>query len=105
MGRHVYYERMHVLLAVAGLARMTDPAAFDLSDPPSDRERRFGAVLGQAFHQGCELDDIALAAELTPEQVIAVGKRTIRRTTWLKRLEPSPGTRSQPTMDLNEPAS
>jgi hypothetical protein len=85
-GRHVYYERMHVLLAVAGLAKITNPAAFELTDRPSDAEKQFGAVLGQAFHQGCQLADVALAADLPPEQVVAIGKRTIRRTNWLKRL-------------------
>lgn len=52
---------MHALLAVAGIARITNPAAFPLDDAPSDAEQQFGAVLGQAFHQGCQLADVALA--------------------------------------------
>jgi hypothetical protein len=85
IGRHIYYERMHVLLAVAHTARITRPATFALDGQPSEAERQFGAVLGQAFHQGCQLADIALAAGLPPDQVVAIGKRTIRRTDWLKR--------------------
>jgi hypothetical protein len=85
-GRHMYYERMHVLFAVAGVAKDTNPTAFQLNDPPSDAEKQFGAVLGQAFHQGCQLADVAFAAELPPEQVVAIGKRTIRRTKWLEHL-------------------
>ena len=86
VGRHIYYERMHVLLALAGIARTTDPATFPADGPPSDAEQQFGAMLGQAFHQGCPLADVALAADLPPERVVAIGKRTIRRTGWLKRL-------------------
>jgi hypothetical protein len=85
-GRHIYYERMHALLAVAGITKITDVTAFDLDSAPSDAERQFGAVLGQAFHQGCQLPDVALAAGLAPDRVVAIGKRTIRRTNWLKRL-------------------
>jgi hypothetical protein len=59
---------------------------FRLDEPPSDAERRFGAVLGQAFHQGCSLADVAFAATLPADQIIAIGKRTIRRTKWLERL-------------------
>jgi len=66
-GRHIYYERMHVLLAVAGIARTTNPTTFQLGDPPSDAEKQLGAVLGQAFHQGCQLEDVALASQL-PER-------------------------------------
>jgi hypothetical protein len=86
VGRHIYYERMHVLLAVAGIARITQPTRFQLDNPPSDAERRLGAVLGQAFHQGCQLADIALAAGLSNDQVVAIGRRTIRRTGWLKHI-------------------
>jgi hypothetical protein len=75
-GRHIYYERMHALLAVAGCARAT----------VAPSEQRLGSAFGQAFHQGCNLEDVALAAALPPDQVIAIGKRTIRRTDWLKRL-------------------
>jgi hypothetical protein len=82
----IYYDRMYTLLTVAGSARITDPATFQLDSPPSDTEQRFGAVLGQAFHQGCQLADVALAAGLPPDQVVAIGKRTIRRTGWLKHI-------------------
>jgi hypothetical protein len=37
-------------------------------------------------HQGCSLADIALATRLPPDQVVAIGKRTIRRTKWLSRI-------------------
>jgi hypothetical protein len=43
-------------------------------------------AFGQAFHQGCQLADVALAAGLSNDQVVAIGKRTIRRTGWLKRI-------------------
>ncbi len=76
----IYYERMHVLLAVADVAQNANPAAFRLNEPPSAAEKHFGGVLGQALHQGCDLADIALAAQLPPEPVVAIGKRTIRRT-------------------------
>jgi hypothetical protein len=86
LGHRIYYERVHVLLAVAAIARLTDPAAIQPGSPPSDAEKRLGSVFGQAFHQGCPLADIALAAELPADQIVAIGKRTIRRTSWLKRL-------------------
>jgi hypothetical protein len=86
VGHHIYYERVHALLAVEGVARRTDPAALKVSGPPSDAEKRLGSVFGQAFHQGLSLADVALAAGLPAEQVVAIGKRTIRRTNWLKRL-------------------
>jgi hypothetical protein len=82
----IYYERKHVLLAVAAAARKTDPATFAADGPPSDAEQELGTVLGQAFHQGCPLADVALAAGLHPDHVVAIGKRTIRRTGWLKHL-------------------
>ena len=82
----IYYERLHALLAVAAIARHTDPATFGHEDPPTDAEKRFGSVLGQAFHEGCSLADVALAAGLPEAQVVAIGKRTIRRTNWLKQL-------------------
>jgi len=69
-GRHIYYERMHALLAVAGIAGQTAPP----------HEKRLGFAFGQAFHQGCTLNDVALAAGLTPDQVVEIGKRTIRRS-------------------------
>ena len=43
-------------------------------------QRRLGFCIGQAFHQGCSLPDVALATGLAADQVIAIGKRTIRRT-------------------------
>ena len=65
-GRQIYYERLHVLLALASVARMSDPSTFLRDEPPSDSEKRLGSVIGQAFHQGCNLADVALAAELPP---------------------------------------
>lgn len=85
-GRHIYYERLQVLLALASVARMTDPSTFPRDEPPSENEKQLGSVIGQAFHQGCNLADVALAAELAPDRVVEIGKRTIRRTGWLKRL-------------------
>jgi hypothetical protein len=86
LGHRIYYERVHVLLAVEVIARRTDLAAIQLGSPPSDAEKRLGSVFGEAFHQGCPLADVALAAELPADRVVAIGKRTIRRTNWLKRL-------------------
>jgi hypothetical protein len=86
LGHRIYYERVHALLAVEGIARLTDPAALQLDGPPSDAEKRLGSVFGQAFHQGLSLADVVLAAELPGDQIVAIGKRTIRRTNWLKRL-------------------
>ncbi len=83
----IYYERLHVLLAVVMVATDANPATFDLTAAPTETERRFGTVLGEAFHQGCTLADVALAAGLPADQVIYIGKRTIRRTKWLERLE------------------
>ena len=81
----IYYERMHALLAVASIARRTTPiGAFE--DDPTDAEKRLGSVLGQAFHQGCSLADVALAAGLPEEQTVAIGKRTIKRAGWLDHL-------------------
>lgn len=88
LGRGIYYERVHCLLALAGVARDTAPGAFRLTEPPTDAERRLGQVLGQAFHQGCSLADIALATGLPADRVVAIGKRTIRRTGWLSRIAP-----------------
>ncbi len=86
LDRRIYYERVNVLLAVASVTRGKDRAGFNLDEPPSDAEKHFGAILGQAFHQGCSLADVAFAARLPPEHIIAVGKRTIRRTNWLNRI-------------------
>lgn len=86
LDRRVYYERAHALLAVASVTRGKDRRGFNLDQPPSDGEKSFGAILGQAFQQGCCLADVAFAARLPPDHIIAVGKRTIRRTNWLKRI-------------------
>jgi hypothetical protein len=85
-GVRIFYERMHALLAVAATARSTKPAKFSLQNPPSDVEKRFGSALGQAFHQGCSLADVALAAALPEERIVAIGKRTIKRSAWLDHL-------------------
>jgi hypothetical protein len=85
-GRRIYYERVHCLLALASWARRADPASFRLDEPPANAEHDLGRVLGQAFHQGCSLADAALATQLPPDRVIAIGKRTIRRAKWLSRI-------------------
>jgi hypothetical protein len=90
LGRRIYYERAHCLMTLASIARRTDPASFQLSEPPTDAERHLGLVLGQAFHQGCSLADVALATGLPPDRVIAIGKRTIRRAQWLSRITANP---------------
>jgi hypothetical protein len=82
----VFYERMHALLAVQAIARSTKPATFVLENPPSDAEKRFGSALGQAFHEGCSLADVALAAALPEDRIVAIGARTIRRRAWLDHL-------------------
>jgi len=82
----IYYERMHALLAVASIARRTAAATVAVEDDPSDPEKRLGSVLGQAFHQGCSLADVALAAGLPEEQTVAIGKRTIKRAGWIDHL-------------------
>jgi hypothetical protein len=86
VGRHIYYERMHTLLALSSVVRRTDPSTFQPDEPPLQNEKELGSVIGQAFHQGCSLADVALAADLPPDRVVEIGKRTIRRTNWLKRL-------------------
>ena len=86
VGHRIFYERVHCLLVVASIAGRTDLAAIPSDQPPSDDERRLGNVFGQAFHQGCSLADVAFAADLQAQQVVAIGKRTIRRTGWLKRI-------------------
>jgi hypothetical protein len=85
-GLRVYYERVHCLILLAGVARRTDPASFRLDEPPANSERDLGRTLSQAFHQGCSLADIALATRLPPDRVVAIGKRTIRGTKWLSRI-------------------
>ena len=89
-GRRVYYERVHCLLALASVARRADPASIRLDEPPAEAERDLGRVLGQAFHQGCSIADAALATGLTPDRVVAIGKRTIRGTKWLSRVTADP---------------
>lgn len=86
LDHRIYYERVHALLVIASTARQTNPAAFDLGEPPTGGERDFGFTLGQAFHQGISLADVCFAAKLPAERVVAIGKRTIRRKEWLKRL-------------------
>jgi hypothetical protein len=86
VGHRIYYERVHALLAVAGIARRADFVAIQFADPPSDAEKLIGSVFGQAFHEGCSLADVAFAAGVRADQVVAIGKRTIRRTSWLERL-------------------
>ncbi len=79
----VYNERLQALVAVAAVAQTTDLANYA---PPTDTKSHVGFVLGQAFHQGCSLADVAIAAELPAEHVIAIAKRTIPGTSWLERL-------------------
>jgi hypothetical protein len=86
LGHRMYYERAYALLAVEAVSRSADPAVLGLDGPPSEAEKRLGRVLGQAFHQGLSLADVALAAQLPAGQVVAIGKRTIRGTKWLERL-------------------
>jgi len=57
-----------------------------VGEPPAEAERELGFAFGQAFHKGCSLADVALATGLPPDQVVAIGKRTIRRTEWLNRI-------------------
>jgi hypothetical protein len=82
----IFYERMSALLVLAASARRVDAAAFAAEDPPSEAQQHFGSVVGQAFHQGCSLADVALATGLREEEIVAVGKRTIKRRKWLERL-------------------
>jgi hypothetical protein len=82
----IYYEQLHSLIGLAGVASTTDPASFTMNGQPSDFEMQLGSMLGQAFHQGCSLADIALAADLPEDQVVAIGKRTIHGTGWIERL-------------------
>jgi hypothetical protein len=90
-GRRIYYERACCLVTLARIARRADPASFRLDEPPANAERALGRVLGQAFHQGCSLADVALATRLPPDRVVAIGKRTIRRTKWLGQIaDPDP---------------
>ena len=45
-GRQIYHERLHVLLALASVARMTDPSTFQPDEPPSDDEKQLDSVIG-----------------------------------------------------------
>ena len=85
-GMRIDYERLFSLLTLAALAGCTDAASFDHHEPPSEAETSLGRAIAQSFHQGCSLAEVALASRLDPTQVIAIGKRTIRRTKWLDRL-------------------
>jgi hypothetical protein len=89
-GRRIYYERVHCLLALASVARRANPATVRLDAPPAEAELELGRVLGQAFHQGCSIADAALATGLPPDQVVAIGKRTIRGAKWLNRMTARP---------------
>jgi hypothetical protein len=95
-GRRIYYERVHcllalasVLLALASVADHVDLASIRPDEVPAGSERYIGLALGAAFHQGLSLADIALATGLPPGQIVAIGKRTIRRTKWLSRIADS----------------
>jgi len=86
LGYRISYERAHALLVLASVARKADPASFVLEEPPSARERELGVVIGQAFHQGWPIADVAFAAGIAADQVVVIGQRTIRRKGWLKKL-------------------
>ena len=86
LGYRISYERAHALLVLASVARDTDPATFVLDEPPSPAEQELGFVIGQAFHQGWSLADVAFAAGIPADHIVAIGKRTIRRKGWLTRL-------------------
>ena len=85
LGYRISYERASTLLVLASVARETDPAMFALDEPASSAERRLGFVTGQAFHQGWPLADVAFAAGIPADHVIAIGQRTIRRKRWLTK--------------------
>ena len=78
-----FNERLQALVAVAGVAQTTDLANYD---PPADTKSHVDFVLGQAFHQSCSLPDVAIAAELPAEHVLAIAKRTIPGTPWFEPL-------------------
>jgi hypothetical protein len=84
-GRRIYIDRMASLIQLT-FAEAYDAANFDLDMPPTDAERQFGASVGDALHQGNRLEDLALASGLSSERLVAIGKRTIRRRGWLRRL-------------------
>jgi hypothetical protein len=99
IGRRIYYERARCLLGLVTV-RDIDPAAFRLTEPPTDAERHLGTVLGQAFHQGCSLADVAFATGLPADRVVEIGKRTIRRTGWLSPDSSRSGLASRATDPL-----
>jgi hypothetical protein len=84
--KHRLYEQVHALWVVERVVAEADPNGFDLDAPPGPAERRFGMALAQAMHEGLSLDDIGAVAGTDRERLIAVGKRTIRRTGWLKHV-------------------
>jgi hypothetical protein len=86
LGYRISYERAHALLVLASVARTTDHAVLVFDERASAAERDLGFVIGQAFHQGWQLADVAFAAGIPADQVVVIGQRTIRRTGWLKRL-------------------
>jgi hypothetical protein len=64
------------------LPRLAEMAA----ESPSPAEQSLGQALSYAFYKECSLADIVLASGLSVEQVVAIGKRTIRRRKWLRKL-------------------
>jgi hypothetical protein len=92
LGRKIYCHRAQCLAVLARVAQRADAAAFRAAEPPSPAEQRVGSALSNAFYQECSLADIMLASGLSAEQVVAIGKRTIRRRKWLRKLaELNPG--------------
>jgi hypothetical protein len=88
----IYYHRAQCLAVLARAAQRADVAAFRFAEPPSPAEQHLGIALSNAFYQECSLADIMLASGLSAEQVVAIGKRTIRRRKWLRKLaELNPG--------------
>ena len=86
LGRKIYSRRAQCLAVLARSAQRTDLAAFRLAEPPSPAERHLGVALSHALNQECPLAHIMLASRLSAEQVVAIGKRTIRRRKWLRKL-------------------
>jgi hypothetical protein len=95
LGRKVYCHQAQCLTLLASAARRADVAAFRLAEPLSLAEQVLGSALSSAFYQECSLADIMLASGLSAGQVVAIGKRTIRRRKWLRKLtELNPGLAS-----------
>jgi hypothetical protein len=80
-GKALYYGRVSCLLTLAVTPRPSSTA-----EPPTEAERELGHAIGSAFYHGCSLADIAFATGLPPEQVVAIGRRTLRRTKWLSHI-------------------